>query len=42
VRKASQILVLQHGKIVERGTHESLTAAGGVYAGLHAEFARHV
>ena len=42
VRKASQILVLDHGKIVERGTHESLTAAGGVYAGLHAEFARHV
>jgi len=42
VRKASQILVLQQGKIVERGTHESLTAAGGVYAGLHAEFARHV
>jgi ATP-binding cassette subfamily B protein len=42
VRKASQILVLNHGKIVERGTHESLTAAGGVYAGLHAEFARHV
>jgi ATP-binding cassette subfamily B protein len=42
VRKASLILVLQHGKIVERGTHESLTAAGGVYAGLHAEFARQV
>jgi ATP-binding cassette subfamily B multidrug efflux pump len=42
VRKASLILVLQHGRIVERGTHESLTAAGGVYAGLHAEFSRHV
>ncbi len=42
VRKASLILVLQHGKIVERGTHETLTAAGGVYAGLHAEFARQV
>jgi ATP-binding cassette subfamily B protein len=40
VRKASLILVLQHGRIVERGTHESLTAAGGVYAGLHAEFSR--
>jgi ATP-binding cassette subfamily B protein len=42
VRKASLILVLQHGRIVERGTHESLTMAGGVYAGLHAEFARQV
>ena len=41
VRKASLILVLQHGRVVERGTHESLTAAGGVYAGLHAEFSRH-
>jgi ABC-type multidrug transport system fused ATPase/permease subunit len=41
VRKASLILVLQQGRIVERGTHESLTASGGVYAGLHAEFSRH-
>jgi ATP-binding cassette subfamily B protein len=42
VRKASLILVLQEGRIVERGTHESLNAVGGVYAGLHAEFSRHV
>ena len=42
VRKASLILVLQHGRIVERGTHESLTAAGGIYAGLHAEFSRQI
>jgi ATP-binding cassette subfamily B multidrug efflux pump len=40
VRKASLILVLQQGKIVERGTHESLIAAGGVYAGLYEEFSR--
>lgn len=41
IRKASLILVLHEGRIVERGTHESLIVAGGVYAGLHEEFSRH-
>jgi ATP-binding cassette, subfamily B, bacterial len=35
VRKADQILVVQDGKIVERGTHEQLAAASGLYATLY-------
>jgi ATP-binding cassette subfamily B protein len=38
IRKADLVLVLQHGAIVERGTHETLLRAGGVYARLHEEF----
>ena len=31
VREADQILVIDHGKIVERGTHESLMASSKIY-----------
>ena len=34
IRKADQILVLKEGAIVERGTHEALVEANGLYAKL--------
>ena len=40
IRKADLVLVLDQGRIVERGTHQTLLAAGGIYAGLHREFIR--
>jgi len=35
VKDADLILVLDQGRILERGTHAQLTAAGGIYADLH-------
>ncbi|MGW1280746.1 ABC transporter ATP-binding protein [Streptomyces tsukubensis] len=35
VRAADQILVVEDGRVVERGTHDALLAAGGRYAELH-------
>ena len=32
---ADKILVLDHGRIVEEGTHEELKAAGGIYQKIY-------
>jgi ATP-binding cassette, subfamily B, bacterial len=38
IRHADLVLVLDHGEIVERGTHVALLRHGGVYAGLYRQF----
>ncbi|HEY3952670.1 MAG TPA: ABC transporter ATP-binding protein [Streptosporangiaceae bacterium] len=41
IRQADQILVIDGGRVRERGTHSELLAAGGLYAELyHTQFAR--
>ncbi|HEX6780461.1 MAG TPA: ABC transporter ATP-binding protein [Solirubrobacterales bacterium] len=35
VRHADQILVIDRGRVAERGTHDDLVGAGGVYEQLH-------
>ncbi|MNF09272.1 putative multidrug resistance ABC transporter ATP-binding/permease protein YheH [compost metagenome] len=34
IRHADEIIVLDHGQIVEQGSHEELVAKRGVYNGL--------
>lgn len=38
IRRADLIVVLQQGRIVERGTHDQLLAQGGVYTGIFRSF----
>ncbi len=40
IRRADLLLVIDHGHIVERGTHEELVALNGTYSTLHEEFVR--
>ena len=35
VQDADQIVVLDEGAIVERGTHDELIGHGGIYAAMH-------
>ena len=35
IRDADMILVMNHGDVIERGTHEELLAADGFYADLY-------
>lgn len=35
IRQANQILVIDEGRIVQRGTHDELLASGGLYADLY-------
>jgi ATP-binding cassette subfamily B protein/subfamily B ATP-binding cassette protein MsbA len=37
IRHADQIVVLEHGRIVEHGRHDALIALGGLYSALHRE-----
>ena len=39
IRQAGRIVVLEHGRIVEQGTHDELLDAGGAYAQLYRAWA---
>ncbi|XXT20300.1 ABC transporter ATP-binding protein [Sorangium sp. So ce429] len=39
IRHADRVIVLDHGRVVEQGTHAELLARGGAFAALHRELA---
>jgi ATP-binding cassette subfamily B protein len=41
IMRADCILVIDQGRIIERGTHDDLVAAGGKYAHLYQQFVLH-
>jgi len=40
IRNADQVLVLDQGRLIERGTHDELLQVGGIYAGLYEQFSQ--
>ena len=42
VTSADQVIVMDHGEIIERGTHASLLEKGGKYAELYRQFTREI